>query len=548
MGEDDLMINLIIPSATIVSEELQNVGKLPTVIYPINGNVVFDYLYRQYSDICNIEILCYENAYLVHEKLTNYKRITITDLSQIDDLAHTVYYGIKNAGELIINFGDTIVMDNIFEYEGDCFFYAEDYVSDKWTFFNCEKGELKDIFDKTNIVSNRKKSLFVGVFYLKDAMLFKECLEKAFCMKTSISTFYLALQLYSKKNYLTAIKTSKWFDIGHADKYYNSRLEVKAREFNHIMIDRNRGILTKFSDNKNKFIGEIQWYLKLPSDIEYIRPRIFSYSLDYNSPYVNMEYYAYHTVHELFLNADLNEHQWKQIFDRIRFICKDMQKYTVKDEKILSSLEEMYLNKTIHRLEDLKKERMFDIYFQKNIYVNNTKYISLNKVIDVLKKIIPEMLYDVKEFSIIHGDMCFANMMIDNNFTFIKLIDPRGKFGLFDIYGDFRYELAKLFHSVDGKYDYIIKDLFKLNYKDNVIQYTIQENYRAFDLFEILKNTFKDEIGTDLAKIELIEALLFLSMIPLHKESYEHQLVMLGTGLDILNRVIDITERGKNIV
>ena len=367
-------------------------------------------------------------------------------------------------------------------------------------------------------------------------------------MKTSISTFYLALQLYSKKNYLTAIKTSKWFDIGHADKYYNSRLEVKAREFNHIMIDRNRGILTKFSDNKNKFIGEIQWYLKLPSDIEYIRPRIFSYSLDYNSPYVNMEYYAYHTVHELFLNADLNEHQWKQIFDRIRFICKDMQKYTVKDEKILSSLEEMYLNKTIHRLEDLKKERMFDIYFQKNIYVNNTKYISLNKVIDVLKKIIPEMLYDVKEFSIIHGDMCFANMMIDNNFTFIKLIDPRGKFGLFDIYGDFRYELAKLFHSVDGKYDYIIKDLFELNYKDNVIQYTIQENYRAFDLFEILKNTFKDEIGTDLAKIELIEALLFLSMIPLHKESYEHQLVMLGTGLDILNRVIDITERGKNIV
>jgi len=29
-------------------------------------------------------------------------------------------------------------------------------------------------------------------------------------------------------------------------------------------------------------------------------------------------------------------------------------------------------------------------------------------------------------------------------------------------------------------------------------------------------------------------------MIPLHKESVEHQLVMLGTGLEILNRVIDI--------
>ena len=52
--------------------------------------------------------------------------------------------------------------------------------------------------------------------------------------------------------------------------------------------------------------------------------------------------------------------------------------------------------------------------------------------------------------------------MVDDNFSFIKVIDPRGKFGTYDIYGDFRYELAKLFHSVDGKYDFIIKDLLVL--------------------------------------------------------------------------------------
>ena len=82
------------------------------------------------------------------------------------------------------------------------------------------------------------------------------------------------------------------------------------------------------------------------------------------------------------------------------------------------------------------------------------------------------------------------------------------------------------------------------------MRFKIQTTILLFVLLGIVSacNTFKDEIGTDLAKIELIEALLFLSMIPLHKESYEHQLVMLGTGLDILNRVIDITERGKNIV
>ena len=63
---------------------------------------------------------------------------------------------------------------------------------------------------------------------------------------------------------------------------------------------------------------------------------------------------------------------------------------------------------------------------------------------------------------------------------------------------------------------------------------------------KVFVEAFSDEIGNDLKKIELIEALLFLSMIPLHNESLEHQLVMLGTGLDILNRIVDITVNGGN--
>ena len=46
--------------------------------------------------------------------------------------------------------------------------------------------------------------------------------------------------------------------------------------------------------------------------------------------------------------------------------------------------------------------------------------------------------------------------------------------------------------------------------------------------------------GSRKKKIELIEALLFLSMVPLHSESIEHQCVMLATGIQILDRIIDI--------
>ena len=69
---------------------------------------------------------------------------------------------------------------------------------------------------------------------------------------------------------------------------------------------------------------------------------------------------------------------------------------------------------------------------------------------------------------------------------------------------------------------------------------------RDFDLYKVFIDTFKAEIGNSLKQIEMIEALLFLSMIPLHSESIKHQMVMLGTGLEILNRVVNIQVEGEN--
>lgn len=538
---------IIIPSAKIVPEELQNLGKLPGIIYPINDKIVFDYIYEQYKNVCdNIKIICYEKSDKVHRRLSKFKEkgVILEDLSKLEDLAHTIYYAIKDINNpIIINFADTIVLDEIFKIKQDAFFYAEDYMSDTWTFFEEKNGKIESVFDKISEYSEAKKKLFVGVFKIINTEYFKKCILNAFETKNKTeSSFFYAIRLYSQKYPLKAVKTEDWFDIGHVDKYYNSNLEVKAREFNHITIDRQRGILRKSSDDKDKFIGEIKWYLKLPADLEYVRPRIFDYSTSYNQPYVSMEYYAYHTVHELFLYGDLTYNQWVDIFNRIAFVCNDFRRYTVNDKNIKSALKDMYLTKTVQRFEKIREDERFSVFYNDSITVNNKKYKSLTEISKVLEKVVPEMLYDVDSFNIIHGDLCFANIMVDSNFSFIKVIDPRGKFGAYDIYGDSRYELAKLFHSVDGKYDFIIKDLFEIDYdlKKGSINYHILDRKRKYDLYEIFREAFKEEIKDDLKKIELIEALLFLSMIPLHGESLNHQLTMLGTGVEILNRVVDI--------
>lgn len=548
---------IIIPSAVLMPNELQYLGKLPAVIYPVNQRIMFDYLYAQYKDVASsIRVICGQGREKIHDRLGSYAaqgKLSLIDLPEVKDLGYTVQQGIFGITEpVIINFGDTVVDDQTFpQYEnGGYYYYSEDIPSDKWTFFEEEGGKLTVIYDKTMpcVKANQKCKLFVGVFSIRYTEYFYKCLQKAVIANDRrISTFYCALRDYSMRYPLTAIKTEQWFDIGHADNYRHFGLEVKAREFNHISIDRCRGILRKTSDDKEKFIGEIKWYLKLPTDVEYVSPRIFDYSTSYDAPYVSMEYYAYHTLHELYLYGALNERQWVDIFERVRFVCNDFRRYSVVDAGLQAALADMYLTKTLQRLEKLRGENQFSSFFYQPVTVNGKTYVCMDSICRGLTQWIPRNLYDVKEFTLIHGDLCFTNIMVDNDFSFIKLIDPRGKFGAYDIYGDPRYEIAKLLQCVDGKYDYIIKELFDIEFdiSKSIIHYTIKDDKRDYDIRSLFLSAFCDEIGSDLKKIELIEALLFFSMIPLHNESYEQQLVMLATGLDILNRVICIEEGEK---
>ncbi len=543
--------NLIIPSAKLVSKDMQNLGELPSALYPIESKPVLQRLYNQYNDLTN-EI--YVAAYQGIDKFLDYfKRdkeltgINLVKLNYLGDLGQTIYACLEQISDdterVIINFGDTLVFESISNLPLDGFYYSEDMLSPTWTFFEDNEKGIKSIIDKKEIEGNNNldiKKLFVGVFSFDHKDYLKECLNEALNKDNQMDSFYAAILKYNELYPMKGIKTNAWCDIGHQDKYYNAQLGVKAREFNHITIDFDRGNLKKTSTERDKFIGEILWYIKLPQDLEYARPRIFSYSIDYNNTFVSMEYYSYHTLHELLLYSDISKKQWRTIFDKIKFICKDFSLYTTTGNGIVESLESMYLDKTIQRLNKLKENEFFKKYFNQSFYVNGIKYMSLDEIIDKLREELPKILFNVDKFTIIHGDLCFSNILVDSNNSFVKLIDPRGKFGSFDIYGDQRYEFAKLFHSIDGKYDYIIEEQFDLAIDSNGINYKIKDQKRSFDLYQEFLESFKDLIGERTKEIELIESLLFLSMIPLHNESLRQQCVMLGTGIEILNRCIDI--------
>ena len=545
-------MKVIVPSAKLISPELQNIGKIPAIIYPINQNISFDFFKLKYEAIASeIDIICYENVEKVREKLSNYKlktNVNLLKLERLDDLGHSVYRGLTDEDDdIIIHFADTIIMDHLPFDKADFICTAKEYLSETWTFYNSYNGKFNFINDKKTpsspfIDKSIKYDFFIGLFKISNGSYFKKCLETVWKNPLKdMDSFYSALMLYSNDYKFHSYELQDWFDIGHSQKYFETRMQVEARTFNHIEIDKDRGILKKTSKDVEKFIGEIKWYLKLPTDIEYVRPRIFSYSLNYNQPYVCMEYYSYRTLHELFLYAELSGEQWESIFKKIKFVLDDFSRYKLKDDKLNVALKSMYLDKTLNRLNKLRDQSEFINLFKEPICINEKFYLSLNEIFKILEKIIPQMLYDVDTFSIIHGDFCFPNIMIDDNLKFIKLIDPRGKFGKYDIYGDPRYEIAKLLHSIEGKYDFIIKNLFSLEIlEENHFNLKILESSRPFDLLEIFISVFQDNLKENIKTVRLIEALLFLSMIPMHKESIDHQYAMLCTGVKLLNEVTNI--------
>lgn len=320
-------------------------------------------------------------------------------------------------------------------------------------------------------------------------------------------------------------------------------LKAETRVFNHLETNKSGTSIMKTSANARKLSQEIEWYLKLPRELQDLVPRINRYSTDKTAPYIDMEVIEWKTLHEYLLEGSISVSEWEKIFGCLKEVLTRFSSYETKTPKISAALNEMYYTKTRERLKVLRGDPNFQKFFSCSITVNGNVYISLDEVADKLERVVAERLCQVKVFPIIHGDFCFSNIFVNSSFTAVKLIDARGSFGVFDIYGDRRYDLAKLFHSIDGGYDFIINDMYSVKYDTNkvTIDYSVKSRRKTRSIFKALKSVLESEIGKERGNIELIEALLFLSMIPLHRDSVERQMVMLGTGIELLNRIIDIT-------
>ena len=544
---------LLIPSALLVPSDMRNkFGELPTALFPLGNKTMIERLYDKYKDIVDVIYIVVKRKQLLINDYINSKKlpIRIIELDELRDLGYTIQYGMEFIlGQeplidyIYVNFADFLLDEHVPINNHNFFYYASGMSTDEWTYFKDNNGIITDILDKCPLSENHQISnfseIFVGLFGFTNPHYFLELLKQYSNVNSDMDTFYQAIFTYSQEYPFTILHSQNWFDVGHSDNYSKATTSVAARSFNSIEIDEQRGILKKRSENKEKLVNEIRWYLRIPNKLQYLLPRVYDYSLDLTDPYVSMEYYGYHTLHESLVFGDLPLVKWQAIFQKLLFAINDMGKFTVTGERIQfeAALRDIYLQKTFDRLDMMRNELDFHSFFENTITINGKEYRSLNEYLKMLPQLIEKLVVYTftGQFNIIHGDLCFANILIEDTYDFIRVIDPRGKFGTFDIYGDARYELAKLMHTLEGKYDFIIEDMFDIDVIGNTIEYHVHK--QIDNITNVFLDVFRESID-NIQAVRLIEATLFLSMIPLHSDYKQRQFAMLATGVMLLEQVI----------
>jgi len=192
------------------------------------------------------------------------------------------------------------------------------------------------------------------------------------------------------------------------------------------------------------------------------------------------------------------------------------------------SCKEAYFRKTIDRL-----SRIRDLVpFADNEYITVNGRICRNVFFykRELEKRLEQLSCDI--FYFIHGDCTFSNLMLRRDGSPV-MIDPRGYFGYTKLYGDARYDWAKLYYSIVGNYDRFNRKEFDLEIGEKEVQITIQSNQ-----WENMEADFFEMTGTKPEEIKLLHAVIWLSLTTYAWQDYDSICGAFYNGLYYLEEVL----------
>ncbi|HAG68788.1 MAG TPA: hypothetical protein DCL38_02310, partial [Lachnospiraceae bacterium] len=286
-----------------------------------------------------------------------------------------------------------------------------------------------------------------------------------------------------------------------------------ARFFNSLSGD--EYVVVKSSRNKEKIRAEYEFYRLLPEDMRMWFATAFDYKETDEGASYAMERFHFTDVAIRYVHGAIDEEEFSGLLDRLFHFIGARKKKAVSREEYEEGRRYLYVDKVRSRIEALKKNSEFRGI--EELIRAGTRYSGIDEIADRYFTLYEELMKE-KSFEPVlvigHGDLCFSNILYNKDADILKLIDPRGALDEGSLYMDPFYDLCKLSHSICGSYDYFNSGLFEISLsEDNRLVLSIDSDNESY--ISLFKNKLSEN-GFDIRLIRLLEASLFLSMLPLH--------------------------------
>lgn len=310
-----------------------------------------------------------------------------------------------------------------------------------------------------------------------------------------------------------------WCDIGDLDKLqetkkrFNSKIENLDKEDEEIYFLEDR-VVKYFYDSK---VAKNR-YIKSQILKDFV-PEIIDHSDNFYS-------YKYMDGSDLF-----DEHQNSMLSTHILGLVERLWKSDLWKEKTLNPEEyikfqnaccDFYYKKTKNRIDQLYKKLHFE---DSENLINGEKVLKLKDMLSVLSW---QRILNGKP-CLMHGDMAISNVIVKFQKTLdYGFIDWRQDFGGIVEYGDFYYDLAKLYASLVFPHDLIKAKKFSISV-GNEVEFKIEEpedgRYKQAEINFIAWMVSKN---IDVNKVKQLTSIVLLNMSPLHEYPLNILLYYLG--------------------
>lgn len=250
--------------------------------------------------------------------------------------------------------------------------------------------------------------------------------------------------------------------------------DVSARHFNEVEI----GNTFIKKSNDPKLQGEIEYYKWVQDNGTEEIQKLFPKLISHTDNSLELEMIEGINFSTMYVNNILTTDHLKLLFDKIKLLHSNVESDDIHYG--YPNLSSKFIQRT-------------------NMYDYKSYGISDSDIAQIVEQLI-EIENEGYKNVMVHGDCVFSNVLL-TDVGDVKFVDVRGIVGdKKTCHGFHLYDYAKIYQSLIG-YDEILMDKkVKKSYKDMMVNY------------------FKEQVGGNFDKINIITKSLILSLVPLHND------------------------------